>query len=154
MRHATPIEGIPELATKWCAHLGFDVTATFEKSGDDRLFPNRMVLSGQDALFLLSGRSQPLDALQFLLHEAQGERDESKLVYLDVSGMRLFRMQELVAMANLAAEKARQTGSYTFASLTPKERRWVHIVISNESDLETQSEGFGAVKSLKVCRKA
>lgn len=153
MRHTRQLEEIPELVQKWCSYLGLSVEATFEKSGDDLLFPNRMALSGQDASHLLSGRSQPLDALQYLLHEAQGDRDESKLVYLDVQGTRLFRMRELVAMAGLAAQKARQNGSYTFVSLTPKERRWIHLVIRNESDLETYSEGFGTIKSLKVLRK-
>ena len=154
MRHITPIEKIPELAMKWCAYLGFNVEAKFEKSGDELLFPNRMSLTGPDASNLLSGKSQPLDALQYLLQEAQGERDDSKLVYLDAKGARLFRMRELVAMANIAAQKARKTGGYVFASLTPKERRWIHLTISNEVDLESRSEGVGAIKSLKVLRKA
>ena len=154
MRHTTNLEGIPELAMKWCALLGMEVCAAFEASGNEQLFPNRMALTGRDAHLLLAGKAQPMDALQFLLHEAQGEREDSKLAYLDVQGSRLFRMRELVAMAGLAAQKARQVGSYTFASLTPKERRWVHLVISNESGLETQSDGLGAVKSLKVLRKA
>ena len=139
---------------KWCAYLGFNIEAKFEKSGNELLFPNRMSLTGPDASYLLSNRSQPLDAIQYLLHEAQGEKDDSKLVYLDAQGARLFRMRELVAMANMAAQKARETGSYVFASLTPKERRWIHLTISNnEDDLETRSEGVGTVKSLKVLRK-
>jgi len=154
MRHTTLLEDIPELAQKWCAYLGLGVEAIFEMSGDELLFPNRMVLAGPDASYLVASKALPLDALQFLLHEAQGEREEAKLVYLDVQGTRLFRMRELVAMAGLAAKKARQEGAYIFASLTPKERRWIHLVISQEEDLETISEGFGAIKSLKVTRKA
>ena len=154
MRRTTPIQEIPEITMKWCACLGFDIEAKFEKSGNEVLFPNRMTLTGPDASFLLSGKPQALDALQFLLHEAQGERDDSRLVYLDVQGARLFRMHELVAMANMAAKKARETGNYVFASLTPKERRWVHLTITGESDLETHSEGVGAIKSLRVLRKA
>jgi len=153
MRRAMSIQEIPELVMRWCAQLGFDVEAKFEKSGNEVLFPNRMSLTGSDAFYLLSGKPQALDSLQFLLHEAQGERDDSRLVYLDAQGTRLFRMHELVAMANMAAQKARETGSYVFASLTPKERRWVHLTIRDQSDLETQSEGLGAVKSLKVIRK-
>jgi predicted RNA-binding protein Jag len=130
-----------------------DIEAAFEPSGDEILFPNRLALHGPDSSLLLSGRPQPLDALQFILHETQGERDESKLVYLDVHGTRLFRMRELVAMASIAVQKARASGSFVFSSLTPKERRWVHLAISGESDIETSSEGLGAVKSLRVSRK-
>ncbi|MDR2697702.1 MAG: hypothetical protein LBB40_04415 [Holophagales bacterium] len=154
MRHATPLEEIPALAKKWCGYLGFDIETRFEESGNELLFPNRMSLIGQDALYLLSDKSHPLDALQFLLQEAQGEKDGSRLVYLDVKGARLFRMREMIAMANIAAQKARETGSYVFSSLTPKERRWIHLTIGDESDLETHSEGFGAHKSLKVLRKS
>jgi predicted RNA-binding protein Jag len=134
--------------------LGLDIEAAFEPSGNELLFPNRISLAGQDASLLLAGKSQPLDALQLLLHEAQGEREESKLAYLDVQGTRLFRMHELVAMANMAAQKARAVGSFVFSSLTPKERRWVHLTIGGERDLETASEGTGALKSLRVSRKA
>jgi predicted RNA-binding protein Jag len=154
MRHVTPLQEIPAIAKKWCAYLGLEVDAVFEQSGDEVLFPNRVSLVGPDASRLLVGKSQPLDALQYLLHEAQGERDESRLVYLDVQGNRLFRMQELVAMANIAAQKARQTGSYVFASLTPKERRWIHLTIDKEADLSTCSEGFGVAKALKVFRSS
>jgi predicted RNA-binding protein Jag len=133
--------------------LGFYIEAAFEESGSEQLFPNRIVLSGSDAALLIAGKPQPLDALQYLLHEAQGERDDAKLAYLDVQGTRLFRMRELVAMAQMAAQKAREAGSYVFASLTPKERRWVHLTLSSENDLETYSEGLGAIKSLKVVKK-
>ena len=154
MRQTVPLQEVPELAMKWCALLGIKVEAKFEKSGDELLFPNRLTLIGPDASYLLFGKPQALDALQFLLHEAQGERDDSKLVYLDVQGIRLFRMRELVAMANIAAQKARLAGSYVFANLTSKERRWIHLTIGQEKDLDTSSEGNGAVKSLKVFRKA
>jgi predicted RNA-binding protein Jag len=154
MRNRTPLEEVPGLAKKWCAMLGLDVEAVFEPSGNELLFPNRMSLSGQDASLLLAGKPQPLDALQFLLHEAQGEKEESKLAYLDVQGTKLFRMREIVAMANMAAQKARAVGSFVFSSLAPKERRWVHLTIGEEHDLETVSEGTGALKSLRVSRKA
>ncbi|MCE1229608.1 MAG: hypothetical protein LWX11_09010 [Firmicutes bacterium] len=153
MTKAVALEALPELAQTWCQQLGFTVEARFQPSGDEELFPNRLELSGPDAAELLANRGQALDALQFLLHEAQGQREESKLCYLDVQGFRLFRMNEIKAMATMAAEKARQTGSHTFASLTPRERRWMHLTIGREGDLTTESEGMGALKSLKVLKK-
>ena len=100
---AESLESLPEVVTRWCQFLGLGVTAKFEPSGDEELFPNRLVLGGPDAQWLLPGKGQALDALQFLLHEAQGEREEGKLAYLDVQAFRLFRMVELKAMADLAA---------------------------------------------------
>jgi predicted RNA-binding protein Jag len=147
-----PLEKAPELVTRWCKLLGLNVTAAFAASGDETLFPNRLVLEGQDAGFLAANKGQGLDALQFLLHEAQGEREEARLAYLDVQSFRLFRMKEIVAMAGFAVEKARAMGSYTFTSLSPRERRWVHMVVGRQPGFTTESEGTGTFKALKVTR--
>jgi predicted RNA-binding protein Jag len=154
MRKVVTLDALPELASTWCGQLGFKVTARYQPSGDEELFPNRLVLEGPDAQWLLANKGQALDALQFLLHEAQGEREESRLAYLDVQGFRLFRMTEVKAMAAMAAAKARQMGVYTFASLSPRERRWVHLTVAREAGLTTESEGTGTMKALKVFRKA
>jgi predicted RNA-binding protein Jag len=153
MRRHTPLEDLPGLVDQWMKALGLEVSSRFLDSGDSELFPNRMVLEGPDAALFSSGRCAPLDALQFLLHEAQGVRDDSKLAYLDVGGQRLFRMREITSMAEFAATKARESGSYTFKSLTPRERRWVHLVVARTADLHSESEGTGTLKSLKVLRK-
>jgi spoIIIJ-associated protein len=154
MRKATAsLETLPELVLRWCQDLGLNITARFEPSGDEELFPNRLVLTGPDAQWLLPNKGQALDALQFLLHEAQGEREDGKLAYLDVQAFRLFRMTELKAMAALAAKKTRELGSFTFNSLSPRERRWIHLVLGREPDLATESEGEGHFKTLKVTRK-
>ena len=153
MRKAVSLEALPELATAWCGQLGLNVSARYQPSGDEELFPNRMVLEGSDTQWLLANKAQALDALQFMLHEVQGVREEAHLVYLDAQGFRLFRMTEVKAMAAMAAQKARQTGSYTFASLSPRERRWVHLTVAREEGLTTESEGTGTLKALKVMKK-
>lgn len=147
------LDEIPAKAHAWCRDLGFKVESAFEPSGDEAMFPNRVVLKGDDAGWLAANRGAGLDALQYLVHEAQGERDEDKLAYLDANGMRLFRMKEMKAMAEMAAGKAREFGAYTFQSLTPRERRWVHMSISRHGDLGTESEGTGTMKALKVFKK-
>lgn len=151
-KNSIPLDQAPERVTRWCRQLGFSVTAAFAPSGDEALFPNRLVVSGPDAGWLTGNKGQILDALQFLLHEAQGEREEAKLAYLDVESFRLFRMKEVIAMAGFAAEKAKALGSYTFSSLSPRERRWVHMVLSRQPGFATESEGTGTFKSLKVTR--
>jgi predicted RNA-binding protein Jag len=153
MRKSTlPLEQVPETVTRWCGLLGLKVSADFGPSGDEALFPNRLVLDGPDGNWLAANKGQALDALQFLLHEAQGEREESRQVYLDVASFRLFRMKEIVAMAGFAAEKAKAYGTYTFTSLSPRERRWIHMVLSRQPGFTTQSEGTGTYKALTVTR--
>jgi predicted RNA-binding protein Jag len=147
------LEALPEMIVRWCAGLGLGVSVHSESSGDEELFPNRMVLDGPDAQWLLASKGQALDSLQYLLQEAQGDRDEAHLVHLDVQSFRLFRLKELKAMTAMAAKKAREFGSHTFSALSPRERRWVHMLITRESDLASESEGTGTFKTLKVIRK-
>jgi len=151
-KSALALEQAPETVTRWCGLLGLNVKAAFEPSGDEALFPNRLVLDGADGGWLSANKGQALDALQFLLHEAQGEREEARLAYLDVASFRLFRMKEIVAMAGFAAEKAKAFGTYTFSSLSPRERRWIHMVLSRQPGFTTQSEGTGTYKALTVSR--
>ncbi len=147
------LEAIPEFIARWGAHLGLAVEAHFAPSGDEEAFPNRVSVSGPDASWLGANRGVGLDALQFLLHEAQGEREDGKLAYLDVKGTRLFRMQEVMAMGRFAAERARELGSHTLGALSARERRWVHLVVSREEGLGTASEGTGTFKPVKVFKK-
>ena len=153
-KRGVKLETLPELVQKWTGLLGLDVKAGFEPSGNEKLFPNRIVVSGADADVLKANRGQALDALQHLVHEMQSERDEDKLAYLDADGMRLFRMREVLAMGQMAAQKARDLGSYTFGAMSPRERRWIHISIKEAGDdLVTESEGTGHLKPVKVMRK-
>ena len=147
------LEAVPELIARWGAHLGLVLEARFAPSGDEEAFPNRVAISGADASYLGANRGLALDALQFLVHEAQGEREDQKLAYLDVKGARLFRMQEVMAMGQFAAERARELGSHTLGALSARERRWVHLVVSREAGLGTESEGTGTFKPVRVFRK-
>ncbi|HEX9082935.1 MAG TPA: R3H domain-containing nucleic acid-binding protein [Holophagaceae bacterium] len=151
-QHAS-LEAIPDLIAHWTGQLGLKVEARFQPSGDEEAFPNRIQLSGPDADWLAAHRGQALDALQYLIHEVQGEREDHRLAYLDVKGSRLFRMQEVMAMGRLAAERARELGSHTLGALSPRERRWVHLVVSREEGLGTESEGTGTFKPVRVFRK-
>lgn len=151
-QHAS-LDAVPELIARWTGLLGLEVEARYQSSGDEEAFPNRLLVTGPDADWLAASRGQALDALQFLVHEAQGEREDTRLAYLDVKGARLFRMQEVMAMGRLAAERARELGSHTLGALSPRERRWVHLVVSREEGLGTESEGTGTFKPVRVFRK-
>lgn len=152
-KNSVSLESVPELITRWSGHLGLTVEAKFTPSGDEEAFPNRLVLGGPDASHFAANRGLALDALQFLVHEAQGEREDTRLAYLDVKGTRLFRMQEVMAMAQFAAGKARDLGSHTLGALSARERRWVHLVVSRIEGLGTESEGTGTFKPVRVFKK-
>lgn len=152
-KRGAKLEELPGMVSAWGAKLGLSLEARFEASGDEALFPNRLLVEGPDADCLLADRGHALDALQHLLQEVQHERDEARQVWVDAKGMRLFRMKEVVAMAGLAAAKARSLGSFSFGPMSPRERRWLHLSIARlGQDLATESEGTGHFKPVKVKR--
>lgn len=154
-KRGVKLEDLPALVAGWGAKLGLKLEAAFQPSGNEALFPNRLLISGPDAEALMADRGQPLDALQHLLQEVQHERDEAKQVWLDANGVRLFRMKEVLAMAKLAAAKAQEFGSYAFGPMSPRERRWIHLTIAElGGGLTTESEGTGHFKPVKVLKQA
>lgn len=152
-RDRVSLEAAPALLASWMGHLGLAVSALPSPSGDEAAFPNRIELRGEDSALLGAQKGQALDALQHLVQERVGEHEESKQPFLDAGSLRLARMKELKVMARFGAERARELGFYTFAPLSPRERRWVHMEISALDGFTTESEGTGHFKALKVIRK-
>jgi len=77
---------------------------------------------------------------------AGGER-----LVCDVNGFRATREAELQAMANLAANRVRQTGMpFTFEPMSANERRIIHLTLADSSDLFTESIGEGSDRKLRI----
>ncbi len=151
-RRSLPLDQIPELAQAWCTRLGLQVQARFEASGDEELFPNRLVVEGADASWLAANKGQATTPLNSLLHEAQGAgRGQGRLPRRQ---RRPAPHEEIKAMVGFAAQGARERGSYTFGPMSPRERRWIHLLIEREPGLSSESEGTGHFKAVKVSRQA
>ena len=77
---------------------------------------------------------------------AAGER-----LVCDVHGFRATREAELQAMANLAANRVRQTGiAFTFEPMSANERRIIHLTLADSPDLFTESIGEGSDRKLRI----
>jgi spoIIIJ-associated protein len=60
----------------------------------------------------------------------------------------------LRAMARHAAQSVRKSGlAFTFGPMIANERRVIHLALSTEEDLHTESVGEGAARRLKVSLK-
>ncbi len=69
-------------------------------------------------------------------------------------GFRATREAELQAMANLAANRVRQTGiAFTFEPMSANERRIIHLTLAESTDLFTESIGEGSDRKLRIARK-
>lgn len=115
----------------------------------------RLNIDGADSDLLISQGGELLEALQHLVNQAfVHELSKGQRVICDAQSFRATREAELRAMAKHAAERVRSTGSpFMFGPMNANERRIIHLTLSVESDLFTESIGEGHGRKLKVSLK-
>ena len=126
--------------------------------GEDRDWerPDILVeLSGSDSDLLLERNAELLRSFEHLAMEmlrlSHGEHE--KLVF-DCRNHRALRLEELRLAADVAAERVRKTGSpYSFAPMSSRERRIVHLALREAADLHTESQGEGGHRCVVVYPK-
>jgi spoIIIJ-associated protein len=112
-------------------------------------------IEGKDAELLQAQTGELLEALQHIINQVFGRSltGTARLV-CDVNGFRATREAELQAMANLAANRVRQTGlPFTFEPMSANERRIIHLTLADSADLATESIGEGSERKLRIVRK-
>jgi spoIIIJ-associated protein len=141
---------INELLTAVVAHGGlrlkYRITVDPPISGDrDWERPEILVEFAGELL-----RALELLALEML--RLQGNEHEK--ICFDCMNQRAMRLQELRTAANVAAERVHRTGTpYEFAPMSSRERRIVHLALSADTDLHTESEGEGPRRYVVVYPK-
>jgi spoIIIJ-associated protein len=115
-----------------------------------------MDMSGSDAELLQAESGELLLALQHLLNQAFGRTaPDGQRIVCDVEGFRATREAELRAMANLAAERVRESRvPFVFGEMNASERRVIHLTLADSEDLYTESVGDGYARKLKVALKS
>ena len=109
-------------------------------------------IEGKDSELLQAQTGELLEALQHLINQVFGRSlaAGARLV-CDVNGFRATREAELQAMANLAANRVRQTGMpFTFEPMSANERRIIHLTLADSPDLFTESIGEGSDRKLRI----
>ncbi|MBM0741923.1 RNA-binding protein [Phormidium sp. CLA17] len=94
---------------------------------------------------LIGAEGTVIDSLQYLANTILNLGQESGhqgAFTVDLAGYRLRRYSELQAIAEKAATEARETGTEVeLKALSAAERRQVHTILKEHTDLETQSRG-------------
>ena len=107
-----------------------------------------------DELGLLIGRrGETLGSLQYLLNVMVGRHyDEHDMVFgVDVEGYRRRREESLVQMAQRVADEVRETGDViTLEPMPAAERRIIHLALSEEPGVVTESVGRGSERQVEV----
>lgn len=113
-------------------------------------------IEGKDSELLQAQTGELLEALQHLVNQVFGRGlGAGERLVCDVNGFRATREAELQAMANLAANRVRQTGmAFTFEPMSANERRIIHLTLADSPDLSTESIGEGSDRKLRIVRKS
>jgi len=117
-------------------------------TGDEMLFE----LFGDDVEPLLANKGEGLTGLEVLVGRIASKR-AGRPVHprLDAEGFRANRQEALEELAQTSAEEVRRTRRpQLLPPLAPWERRLVHLALSEDPELETESEGDGFLKRVEV----
>jgi len=119
-----------------------------DSSGDELLFE----LFGDDVEPLLANKGEGLTGLEVLVGRIASKRLGAPVhARLDAEGFRAHRKEALEELARNSADEARRSRRpQLLPPLAPWERRLVHIALSEEPDVETESEGDGFMKRVEV----
>jgi len=123
-----------------------------DSSGDELLFE----LIGDDVEPLLANKGEGLTGLEVLVGRIASKRlGQPVHPRLDAEGFRAHRKEALEELAHQSADEVRRTRRpQLLPPLAPWERRLVHLALSEDHEVETQSEGDGFLKRVEVRLKA
>jgi len=107
---------------------------------------------GADVDLVLANRAELLLALEQVTMEAlrMPSEDHSRISF-DANDYRMLRIEELRLSASAAAEKVKRTGSpFFFNPMNSRERRVIHLALRGETELRSESAGFGGHRQVVV----
>jgi spoIIIJ-associated protein len=108
-------------------------------------------LYGPDALRFTDKGGELLDAMQVLANKALTGRKVDKDIELDCEEFKQRRVTELSEQAREMADRVRRDGrEQLLPSMTPIERRIVHLALQDDSEVTTESRGEGFHKRVAV----
>ncbi len=112
----------------------------------------RFVVEGDGAGIVIGRHGQTLDAIEYLMSRiASHAAGHPVRIALDVENYRERRQESLEQTARRAAEKARATGRpVTLSPMSPRDRRIVHVALSDGHGVATRSEGEGGFRRVVV----
>jgi len=146
---AGPAADAAEQGVEMLAQMAdLEITAeVFE--GEDQLV---VELSGEDQRRLVHNEGRLLLAIQHLLprmiHGLTGEMSPCRV---DSHGFRDMRVADLERLARRTAEEVGNSGHpQTLRSMSPADRRTIHMALKDDDEVATESEGHGFFKRITV----
>jgi spoIIIJ-associated protein len=142
------LEEIQTLVSSVLDAMGFEARVEVYDAGG---FIAADVAPDNTALFI-GQKGETIDALQYLVNVAAfRERPFFKRVVLDAEGYRQRRVEAIQGMAHRTARRAvRERRTVEMPPMNSSERRVVHLFLSDNPGVTTESEGSGDNRRVKV----
>lgn len=133
----------------------FDITPSQIKIDEtDELVKIVIDMSELEAGRLIGRFASTLDSLQLIISLMINKGETHRHVLLDVAGYRERRLGTLQAMVENAKNQAREIGgSCVLPPLSATERRQVHLMLKDDAEFTSYSEGFGGDRRLFITVK-
>jgi len=142
---------VVEFVQRILGAMGLDLTIDAEETPDNI----RMNLAGEGADVLLRRQGEALDALQVIVNtafrrDARGDRH----YVIDALGFRKGKDAELRQMAQFLMNKAKTTGMpQEIGPLNPYARRIVHVTVTDDPAVTSESVGDAFLKTVIISAK-
>ena len=142
------LEEIRALVSSVLDAMGFEARVEVYDAGG---FIAADVAPDNTALFI-GQKGETIDALQYLVNvSAFRVRPFLKRIVLDAEGYRQRRVEAIQGMAHRTARRAvRERRTVEMPPMNPSERRVVHLFLSDNPGVTTESEGSGDNRRVKV----
>ncbi len=141
------IEVLEHLLDLMGIQASVELQATVSASNPDKsgLAPITLDIKGHDLGILIGRRGQTLSRLQYIARLIITHEAESLVpIVIDVEGYKRRRYDSLQALARRIAAQVRTDGiPFTLEPMPPDERRIIHLTLSDEPSVVTQSTGEG-----------
>ena len=120
-----------------------------EKNEDDKIYVRML---SDKAGYIIGKRGKTLESMQFLVNLlTQQFSDVPPKILLDIENYRDRRAQYLSDMAIKIADTVIKNGrSRLLEPLNPYERRLIHMALQEDDRVETESEGVGVYKRVRI----
>jgi len=147
----TPIEVIIKgLLSTTLHHMGYQAKfLQFETLEDGKMY---VEIASPQASNIIGKKGKTLEALQFITNVMleKYSRDTPKIL-LDIEKYRKKRQDFLARLArNSASQVKKNKKSKLLLPLNPYERRLIHMELQEMNDIETESEGYGVYKKIRI----
>lgn len=111
-----------------------------------------VAFQGEDEDLLLAHHAELMHAIEYLAHRwLHLEPENAALVRLDCADYRATRLEELRLSAKVAAQRVRETRQpFHFQPMNSRERRAVHLALSGDEGVRTESEGMGPRRQVVI----